>query len=57
LVDAGVGLRGEHRVFGLAFESRIDLPLYVNDAPWAASSRRERVSATRWLIGVGPVRP
>ena len=55
LVDAGAGVRFTHRLFGVAFESRLELPFYVNDSPWAASEPMDRVSATRWLIGIAPV--
>lgn len=55
LMDAGAGIRGRHTLFGFSFTSRLELPLYVNDAPWAASSTGERLSATRWLIGIAPV--
>lgn len=55
LLDAGVGVRMTHRLGGVTFESRFELPLYVNDSPWAASGRQERVSARRWLVGLGPV--
>jgi|CXWL01.1.fsa_nt_gi hypothetical protein len=55
LVDVGAGLRFSHRLFGMKFESRLELPFYVNDSPWAASEPMDRVSATRWLIGIAPV--
>ncbi len=55
LVDAGAGLRLTHRLFGMEFTSRLELPFYVNDSPWAASEPMDRVSAKRWLIGIAPV--
>lgn len=55
LLDAGVGLRMTHRLGGVTFESRMELPFYVNESHWAASGRQERVSARRWLIGLAPV--
>jgi hypothetical protein len=55
LVDAGIGLRMQHRIAGVAFQSRVELPFYVNDAAWASTQRVERVSLKRWLVGVAPV--
>ncbi len=55
LIDAGAGVRMTHRIFGVDFTSRLELPFYVNDSPWAASERSDRVSATRWLLGIAPV--
>jgi len=55
LVDAGVGVRMQHRIRGVTFESRVELPFYVNDAPWASTQRVERVSLSRWLVGIAPV--
>jgi len=55
LVDAGVGVRMQHRIRGVAFESRVELPFYVNDAAWASTQRTERVSLSRWLVGIAPV--
>lgn len=55
LIDAGAGLRLTHLIFGMIFESRLEVPFYVNDSPWAASEPAERVSAKRWLIGITPV--
>lgn len=55
LVDAGVGVRMQHRILGAAFESRVELPFYVNDAAWASTRRTERVSFSRWLVGIAPV--
>ncbi len=55
LFDAGAGVRLTHTLFGTTFESRIELPFYVNDSPWAASEPGDRISARRWLIGIAPV--
>lgn len=55
LVDGGAGLRMTHRLFGVEFTSRLELPFYVNDSPWAASEPADRVSAKRWLVGITPV--
>jgi hypothetical protein len=55
LLDAGVGLRMTHTLFGTTFESRLELPFYVNDSPWAASEPGDRLSARRWVIGIAPV--
>lgn len=55
LVDAGVGVRMQHRIRGVAFESRVELPFYVNDAAWASTQRTERLSLSRWLVGIAPV--
>lgn len=55
LIDAGVGVRMRHSILGVAFESRVELPFYVNDAAWASTERTERVSLSRWLVGIAPV--
>jgi hypothetical protein len=55
LIDAGAGVRLTHLILGMRFESRLEVPFYVNDSPWAASEPLDRVSAKRWLMGITPV--
>ncbi|HET9134912.1 MAG TPA: M1 family metallopeptidase [Gemmatimonadales bacterium] len=55
LADAGVGVRFTHRIGKLAWRTRIELPLWVSQAAYAATRTRDRFDAGRWLIAFSPV--
>jgi hypothetical protein len=55
LVDAGVGLRAEHRLGGTSFTTRADFPIYVSRPALAADTHPGNTKAGfRWTFGFSP---
>lgn len=55
LADAGFGLRFTHTIGETTWRTRLELPLWVSDAPWALSATADKVATNRWLLSFSPV--